>query len=228
MQKSLTLLLLCSIATTACTAAPHTITPYQARVVDGDTLEILVHGQASERVRLLGIDAPESRQDFGSRSRQSLARCVRTGLDNGTLSIIYHGKDRYGRLLGKVMANGTDCNLAQIKRGLAWHYKAYQTNQTPSDRTAYARAEYTAYQAKVGLWAMCATPPWQYRRGGRACGMPDFNATPNATPSTLTPNHSSGNNTTTNNNNASNSPNNNRQSASNPKKSSCDYMTFIL
>ncbi|MEZ0318115.1 MAG: thermonuclease family protein [Methylophilaceae bacterium] len=35
-------------------------------------------------------------------------------------------KDPYGRIVGKVLVNGTDCNLRQIKLGMAWHYKKYE------------------------------------------------------------------------------------------------------
>jgi micrococcal nuclease len=42
------------------------------KVSDGDTLTILVN-KTQIRVRLDGIDAPESKQAFGKRSRQSLS-----------------------------------------------------------------------------------------------------------------------------------------------------------
>jgi len=73
--------------------------------------------------------------------------------------------DRYGRKVGKVLLGGQDANLRQIQRGLAWHYKAYEQEQTPSDRKAYATAENEAKAAKVGLWKdVAAQPPWEFRR----------------------------------------------------------------
>ncbi len=42
--------------------------------------------------------------------------------------------DRYGRGVGKVLIDGVDANLEQVRRGLAWHYQAYQREQSPSDR----------------------------------------------------------------------------------------------
>ena len=60
--------------------------------------------------------------------------------------------DRYGRKVGKVLLNGLDSNLVQIKRGLAWHYKQYEREQSPADRQSYAAAEAEARAAKLGLW----------------------------------------------------------------------------
>ena len=38
--------------------------------------------------------------------------------------------DKYGRKLGKLLLDGLDCNLVQVKHGLAWHYKQYQQEQS--------------------------------------------------------------------------------------------------
>lgn len=43
-------------------------------------------------------------------------------------------------------------SLRQVQRGLAWHYKAYQREQPPDDRLAYAAAEKDAAAARIGLW----------------------------------------------------------------------------
>ena len=55
-------------------------------------------------------------------------------------------------MLGKVLPAGLDCNLVQLKRGLAWHYKQYQREQLPTDQQSYAAAEIEARAAKLGLW----------------------------------------------------------------------------
>ena len=73
--------------------------------------------------------------------------------------------DRYGRKLGKVLLVGLDCNLVQVKRGLTWHYKAYEREQPAIDRLAYADAEIEAKAAKRGLWADAGPVlPWEFRR----------------------------------------------------------------
>ena len=77
--------------------------------------------------------------------------------------------DRYGREVGKVLVDGVDANLEQLKRGLAWHYKAYQREQPADDRLAYAAAEKDAAAARLGLW-QDAVPvaPWEWRHPAKS------------------------------------------------------------
>ena len=58
----------------------------------------------------------------------------------------------YQRILGKVLLNGEDVNLEQVKVGLAWHYKKYQWEQSTSDRVKYSDAELEARRLNLGLW----------------------------------------------------------------------------
>ena len=57
--------------------------------------------------------------------------------------------DKYGRKVGKVLLAGLDCNLVQVKRGLAWHYKQYQREQSPTDQQSYAPVEIEARQFRL-------------------------------------------------------------------------------
>jgi hypothetical protein len=67
-------------------------------------------------------------------------------------------------LVGKVWVEGNDECLEQLKAGLAWHYKEYEKEQSPTDRQVYANSEQEARAQKRGLWKDSApTPPWQYR-----------------------------------------------------------------
>jgi endonuclease YncB( thermonuclease family) len=100
------------------------------------------------RIRLEGIDAPESHQAFGAQSKQSLLEMV-FGKD---VTVVYQKTDQYGRLVGKILLDGKDINLEQVKAGLAWHYKEYQREQAPEDRELYARAEDEAHTGRRGLW----------------------------------------------------------------------------
>lgn len=145
-----------------CPIVGNVIIAKGVRVIDGDTLEVIPTEGASERIRLLGIDAPESNQAHGAYSTQTLQQCV----NQGQVSVEWFEQDRYQRLLGKVRANGVDCNLNQIKQGAAWHYKQYQNSQPERDRFTYANAEVNARQQAMGLWANAlVTAPWDYRRG---------------------------------------------------------------
>jgi len=51
---------------------PQTITGKVVAIADGDTITVLDASNQQHKIRLDGIDAPESNQDFGSRSKQSL------------------------------------------------------------------------------------------------------------------------------------------------------------
>lgn len=129
-------------------------------VLDGDTIILLDSQNAQYRIRLAGIDAPEKSQAFGEVSKQSLSTLVLA--HDVTVEI---GKtDKYGRQVGKITVSGEDANLEQVKRGLAWHYKAYAREQSKLDRLAYAAAEDAAKEAQVGLWRDAEqTPPWTFR-----------------------------------------------------------------
>ena len=133
-------------------------------VSDGDTITVLGTDNQQTRVRLQGIDAPESQQAFGQVSKRNLSNLV---FDRQVV-VEYEKTDRYGRTLGKVLVNRRDVNLEQIKAGLAWHYKYYQDEQAPDDRRLYADAEAEARSVRRGLWAdQAPIPPWDFRRGKR-------------------------------------------------------------
>lgn len=129
-------------------------------IQDGDTITVLDAANSQHRVRLTGIDAPEKRQAFGQQSKQALSDCA-----FGKLAIIEGDKfDRYRRLLGKVVVDGEDCNLRQVKLGLAWHYKKYEREQPMLERLRYSREERRARESLLGLWIDPEpTPPWDFR-----------------------------------------------------------------
>lgn len=143
--------------------AAHSDTLYGSVVglSDGDTITVLDTSKAQHRIRLAGIDAPEKKQPFGDRSRQSLASLV----FGKNVQVEYSKTDRYGRIVGKVLVNDVDASLEQVKRGLAWHYKVYEREQNPADRVLYAQAELDARRAHQGLWAdPSPIPPWDFRK----------------------------------------------------------------
>jgi len=130
-------------------------------VADGDTITVLDDTNTQHKIRLAGIDAPEKRQAFGNVSKQGLADMVA----GQSVAVEWVKVDKYGRKLGKVLLAGQDANLMQIKRGLAWHYKQYQREQSPTDQQSYAAAEIEASAAKLGLWRdVEQVPPWEFRR----------------------------------------------------------------
>jgi endonuclease YncB( thermonuclease family) len=130
-------------------------------VADGDTVTVLDSSKRQHRVRLAGIDAPEKRQAFGNRSRQALVAMV----FRQQVVVEYQKTDRYDRLIGVVFFKNVDVNRELLDLGMAWHYKAYQSEQSAGDRLSYSKAESTAREKEVGLWQdKSPTPPWDFRR----------------------------------------------------------------
>ena len=145
-------------------ASAATLTGRTVRVTDGDTIVILSEGNAQRKIRLQGIDAPERGQAYGTKSKEHLSESVA-----GRFVVVeYDKKDRYGRIVGKVMVGKEDVGLKQVSDGFAWHYKKYQKEQTVTDQILYTEAELKAKDAKRGLWQdPHAIAPWEYRAAKR-------------------------------------------------------------
>jgi micrococcal nuclease len=117
------------------------------RVVDGDTLTILDHGE-KVRVRLVGIDAPEtsrSKRDPGQPFAQKSKKHLAGLLLNKAVAVKSYGRDRYGRILGEVFLDGTLINLVMVKVGLAEVYRGRPAKGL--DTGKYLRAEEAARRA---------------------------------------------------------------------------------
>lgn len=129
-------------------------------VTDGDTL-VVDTATGRHRVRLLGVDAPETGQRYGPAARDALA-----GLVLGrTVTLRVVGADRYGRAVGVVERDGTEVNLEMVKDGWAWH------DGRLARRGELRAAGAAARQAGRGLWAdRSPVPPWVWRRERRAAG----------------------------------------------------------
>jgi endonuclease YncB( thermonuclease family) len=133
-------------------------------ISDGDTLTLLDANKTQYRIRLDGIDAPERTQPYGQRARQSLGALAHGRVASADCPKV----DRYGRAVCRVIIDGVDVGLEQIRRGYAWHYVKYAHEQRAADREKYARAESDARSASIGLWSFSAPiPPWDFRRAPR-------------------------------------------------------------
>jgi endonuclease YncB( thermonuclease family) len=151
----------------ALTANAGTFTGRVVGITDGDTVTVLDSDNVQHKVRLSGIDAPEKKQDFGNRSKESLSELVFSKL----VSVETGKQDRYGREVGKIVVDGVDANLRQVQRGFAWHYKAYMREQSLEDKMLYSDAEDDAKAEKLGLWRdKDPIAPWAWRKGKRQNG----------------------------------------------------------
>jgi endonuclease YncB( thermonuclease family) len=139
-------------------AAYADITGRVVAVTDGDTIKVLDSTNTQHKIRLTGIDAPERGQPFGTASTKHLASMVA-----GKEVLVESEKnDRYGRVLGKVWVQPSDCpacgktldaNHAQLLAGMAWWYRYYAKEQSPEDRGRYESAEDEARKRRWGLRA---------------------------------------------------------------------------
>jgi endonuclease YncB( thermonuclease family) len=154
------------IALSVLTTATHaeTLTGRVVGIADGDTLTLLDATNTQHKIRLAGIDSPEKSQPFGQHCKKSLS-----DLAYDRVATVETTKlDRYGRVIGKVLVDGQDVNLEQVRLGCGWHYKKYQNEQNLDDRLSYNAAEESARMSKVGLWADSdPVPPWDWRKARR-------------------------------------------------------------
>ncbi|CAL9770336.1 unnamed protein product [Musa acuminata subsp. burmannicoides] len=110
------------------------------------------------RIRLRGIDAPESSMPFGKEAKEELVKLVQ----GKRLKVYAFGDDLYGRCVGDIYCNGVYVQEQMLKRGLAWHYVGYDK------RPELARWEKDARAARVGLWASShPEKPWEWRKARR-------------------------------------------------------------
>lgn len=152
------------LALLAITASADTITGRVVGIADGDTLTLLDATNTQHKIRLAGIDSPEKGQPFGQVCKQSLSDLAY----DRVATVESTQLDRYGRVIGKVLVNGQDVNLEQVRRGCGWHYKKYQNEQILDDRLSYNSAEESAKSRNVGLWTDHEpVPPWEWRKARR-------------------------------------------------------------
>nr|XP_010921062.1 uncharacterized 38.1 kDa protein isoform X2 [Elaeis guineensis] len=110
------------------------------------------------RIRLRGIDAPESSMPYGKEAKEELVKMIQ----GKHLKVYVYGDDRYGRCVGDVYCNGAYIQEQMLKKGLAWHYAAYD------QRPQLATWEKEARAARVGLWASShPEKPWEWRKERR-------------------------------------------------------------
>jgi len=131
----------------------------RASVVDGDTIEI-----AGKRIRINGIDAPESSQlcqDAQGRSYRCGAMSARA-LDqvlaaSRPVRCDFVEWDQYGRFVGNCFrTDGVSVAAALVRAGMALDWPRYSGG-------AYAKEQSAAAAAKAGIWQGEFQPPWEWR-----------------------------------------------------------------
>lgn len=129
----------------------------RASVIDGDTLEI-----RGERVRLWGVDAPESRQTCRDaagrdyRCGQIAANALSQWIGHRSVVCRERERDRYGRAVSSCTVGGRDVAGWLALNGHAIDYGRYSGGR-------YAGAEAKARAGKLGMWAGSFQKPWEWR-----------------------------------------------------------------
>lgn len=144
----------------AASAHAHELSGRVVGIIDGDTLTLLSPRSEQIRIRLADIDAPEHRQPYSERSRQTLST-----LAFGKLARVQiRDTDRYGRTVGRLFVGGLDVNAEMVRRGAAWVFRRY------SDDPALLQLEANARASRLGLWSLPEAqriPPWEWRQAAR-------------------------------------------------------------
>lgn len=132
-----------------------------ASVIDGDTIEI--HGQ---RIRLWGIDAPESSQqclvdERAWRCGTASANALDEFISGRAVSCEVVDTDRYRRSVSRCHVDGVSLNAWAVQNGYAVEYAHFS-------RGAYAAEESLARARRAGVWASQFQMPWDYRRANQS------------------------------------------------------------
>jgi endonuclease YncB( thermonuclease family) len=127
-----------------------------ARVLDGDTIHV-----GDTRVRLEGIDAPESAQTCLTATGDAwpcghaATRAMQAMVEGRQVTCRNHGLEKYGRTLGTCFVDSRNVNAEMIRLGLAWAFARYSQ--------VYVADEAQARAAHVGIWQGASQPAWEYR-----------------------------------------------------------------
>lgn len=131
----------------------------EARIIDADTVEI-----AGERLRLEGIDAPESRQTCKRDGKRydcgkDATSALREQIGKASITCIGDTRDQYDRLIAVCYLDGLDLNGWLVHQGHALAYRRFSKR--------YVAAEDEARKARRGIWQGQFINPWQWRQGIR-------------------------------------------------------------
>jgi micrococcal nuclease len=149
------------------------------KVIDGDTIKVRDSLGTKVKVRLYGIDAPETEKIDKKKSliiRQAQPygeeayRMLWGKIENKRVRLDVMDIDRHGRAVSIVWLGDRNINREMVSEGWAWVYMRHRDNPQPPD---YIEAEEKARREHRGLWQLSnPQPPWEFRKLQRRCFMP--------------------------------------------------------
>ena len=131
-------------------------------VMDGDTVLLVREGQHEPiKLRIEGIDAPETCQPGGSEARDALIRMAL----RKSVKVVDHGHDTYGRQIGRLSIEGVDLGAEMVRSGMAWAYR-FRTGKGP-----HALLQRQEKKQKMGVFAVpeAAMSPPVFRKFHGLC-----------------------------------------------------------
>jgi endonuclease YncB( thermonuclease family) len=134
------------------TKPPQEVTTYHGEVTsveDGRTITIR-SADKKYRVRLAGISVPTLPKGLNQKSRESLSQLAK---GESVIVTPVHNLAAEGLLLGKVLLNGQDLALEQVRRGFAWESQEERKLLSEGDAGAYKEGWQSARKAKRGMWS---------------------------------------------------------------------------
>ncbi len=137
-------------------------------VYDGDTLLLTTREDSRLKVRLYGIDSPETKkpnvpgQPYGDIAKRTLMYKIIGRRVSAEIMDI----DQYKRAVAVIRYEGRDINREMVTEGMAWAYRQYLQGAYASE---YIDGEAKARSRRAGLWRE-ANPqsPWEFRKKHKA------------------------------------------------------------
>lgn len=133
------------------------------RVYDGDTVMMATRGDSKLKIRLYGIDAPETKkphtsgQPYGDKSKKTLMLKIM----GRQISAEIMDVDQYKRAVAILRYKSRDINAEMVEECMAWAYRQYLHTPYSSE---YINRENRARTSRRGLWSdYNPTPPWEFR-----------------------------------------------------------------
>jgi endonuclease YncB( thermonuclease family) len=158
--RTLAVASLCVVCAGLTAPATADVITGEPRVIDGDTIDV-----AGERVRLHGIDAPETRQNCdvagtGWACGKNASAFLAGATAGRMITCKGDKRDRYGRLIAVCYLGDQDLNARMVRDGWALAYRRYAND--------YVTQESEARAAGSGIWRSQFVEPWEWRKQARA------------------------------------------------------------
>ena len=169
-MRTLLLLFLQLLLLAGSAYAGRTIDGMVKAVYDGDTVLLTTREESRLKVRLYGIDAPETKkpnkpgQPYGDISKRTLMYKIMGRRVTAEIVDI----DQYKRAVAIIRYEGRDINRELVAEGMAWAYRQYLQGAYESE---YINSENRARSHHAGLWRESnPQPPWEFRNGHKGRG----------------------------------------------------------